>query len=1217
MNWLSMFEASVCTRLCLTLLHSVWQTALAALAVWTVDAVWRRLSVERRYALHVAALLLAVAAMPATYLLLEPVELSRTSRSPIAAAITSSATIAAPSTQVLAEAPTPVAADPLDDDAPLPATEPLFDAAPDDSPQPRSLTVAAIARWTTLAPWLTALYLLGVAAMLARLGAATVGAHRLVSRAEPIVGGPLVELLRNRARQWSMKGAPALARTQQIVTPKVVGLLRPTILLPASAAIGLSPAELEMILAHELAHVRRYDLWVNLAQRLAEAVLFYHPAIWLLSRRISALREYCCDELSCQAANQTAAASRVHYAMALLRVVELAHPQNAGIEELTALAADGRSPSEIRRRVARLFGEPVREPLHLTRGGMALLLVLGTLVIFGPTVWPSRADAPQDQASNADKPASDAPSQKPPREFHLTVLGPDDQPVKQAEIEIRTRPPVAAEQITRGTVVRQARYGTMARTDDVGRMSLSLPSEPKSFVVMISKPGFGPYWAEWDSAAHPQTRPAEFTARLDAAWSVGGVVVDEAGQPIEGVSVSPSIQLKMRPGDTSEVYSGKTMVTKPDGAWRYDHVPADKADVRLSLDHPDYAPLRLSVPRDGFGIGLQEKPVRRIEMKRGITVTGRVTDDAGAPIAGALVRTKFSNDIREAKTDDQGQYQLQGCEPRMARVVVSAKGRATDMQEVRIDPDMPPVNFSMQPGGKIRIHVVDAEGKGIPKARIFFQRWRGPIDYFEFNHVDQYADEHGVWEWNEAPLDEFEADICRPDGMQLPREKLIARSEEYIFQPPEALVVSGRVVDAVTKELVRKFRVTPGLRNPDPGIRMNWIPREAYDATDGTYRLRFTHSYPGHLVRIEADGYLVAISRDIQSDEGTVTVNFELRRAADIAATILQPDGAPAAGAEIALGVAGSQISIRNGRFDGGTYATRLTAGEDGRFSIPARDEPFQLVILHAAGFAHLKSSEGPIPDRIGLTPWARIEGTYRIGPQPAPGIRLWLNTSGIHAYGRDVPHITSHYTVTTGQQGSFLFERVTAGQGYVGREITRTVDDGAIEIASSVMSYVDFAAGETVHLDLGGHGRAVEGRLQPPPETTGQVVWSFADVELTPNLKQPAIAKAPADVRDDAERLQAWWNAWNKSAEGKAWRTAYEAYEQRRRQLPRISCSVGRDGRFRIDDVPPGDYVLSVRSDRQPTPGVIDGYRVSVPAPNEGEVEEAIDLGSLQLRQP
>ena len=80
--------------------------------------------------------------------------------------------------------------------------------------------------------------------------------------------------------------------------PSVVGWLRPVILLPASALTGLSPAHLDAIIAHELAHVRRHDFAVNLLQTAAEILLFYHPACWWISRRIRAEREHCCDDIA-------------------------------------------------------------------------------------------------------------------------------------------------------------------------------------------------------------------------------------------------------------------------------------------------------------------------------------------------------------------------------------------------------------------------------------------------------------------------------------------------------------------------------------------------------------------------------------------------------------------------------------------------------------------------------------------------------------------------------------------------------------------------------------------------------------------------------------------------------------------------------------------------------------------------------------------------------
>ena len=578
------------------------------------------------------------------------------------------------------------------------------------------------------------------------------------------------------------------------------------------------------------------------------------------------------------------------------------------------------------------------------------------------------------------------------------------------------------------------------------------------------------------------------------------------------------------------------------------------------------------------------------------------------------MRTKFLNDIREARTNDKGEYRLIGCEPRMARIVVSANGMATDMQAVRVVAGMDAVNFSMKPGGKIRVRVVDEQGKGIPQARIFFQRWRGMFDYFEFDHVSEHADENGVWEWNEAPLDEIQADICRPGGMQLSRQRLVAREEEYVFQTPRALVVSGNVIDAQTKQPIQSFRVIPGLRNSDPRIGMNWIPSDSYDGSEGEYRIRLTHAYPAHLVRIEAEGYRVAISRDFMTDEGEVDYDFELQPAEDIAATILAARGEPAANAKIALGVSGSQISIEGGDIDdGSTYATKLRSDERGRFSLPARDDPFHLVITHAAGFAHLKSVDGPIPHRIKLSPWARAEGTFRVGTEPAPNVVLSLNSAGFSSYGNGVPNVFTSHDVTTGQDGRFVFERVFPGKGQIRRRILLMVNEGATEVTSSQRTSTEFIFGKTTQIDLGGTGRPVIGKLVPPDGYSEEVFWHFALISAEADLAQPKSPTPPEDTENDPEQRRTWWNTWMSTDEGKAWKAAYRAYRQRQHRVSYMTASVDSDGSFRIDDVPSGAYVLRVRFSEKAV-GELSEYRFSVPMLETEYVAEPLDLGTLKL---
>jgi hypothetical protein len=89
-----------------------------------------------------------------------------------------------------------------------------------------------------------------------------------------------------------------LLATDRVDSPSVVGWLRPVVLAPVGVLCGLAPEQVEALLAHELAHVRRNDYLVNVLQGIAESLLFYQPAVWWISNQIRAEREHCCDDLA-------------------------------------------------------------------------------------------------------------------------------------------------------------------------------------------------------------------------------------------------------------------------------------------------------------------------------------------------------------------------------------------------------------------------------------------------------------------------------------------------------------------------------------------------------------------------------------------------------------------------------------------------------------------------------------------------------------------------------------------------------------------------------------------------------------------------------------------------------------------------------------------------------------------------------------------------------
>jgi hypothetical protein len=388
-------------------------------------------------------------------------------------------------------------------------------------------------------------------------------------------------------------------------------------------------------------------------------------------------------------------------------------------------------------------------------------------------------------------------SKATPRILKLQLVAPDGKPVPHAEVSFRNTPAVKPEQVKVGEFVRADKYSARIKTDGSGKLVVKLTKIANYFAIDIEVPGYGPYWAQWRSKERAEDLPEKFVAELDAGWSVGGIITDSEGNPIKGAKIHPSIEFKKRPGDESQLGLGTEVKTGEDGKWHFDSVPISMNAVSVSIKHPQFMPEGRNLARSEYGLNKGTEPSAKILLKPGIVITGHVTDEAGKPIAEARV---FTRD-REAKTSKEGTYRLAGLGPGKVRVVVAAKARAMDMRDLNVEPNMEPVDFVLKPGGKIRIRVLNKEGQPLPKTRVFFQQWRGrQVEYFEFDKIPQYANKDGVWEWDGAPLDALEADICPPNGMQLVRQNITAREQEYVFHPLAALVISGQIISRHSRQ---------------------------------------------------------------------------------------------------------------------------------------------------------------------------------------------------------------------------------------------------------------------------------------------------------------------------------------------------------------------------------------------------------------------------------
>ncbi|MDQ3801083.1 MAG: M56 family metallopeptidase, partial [Acidobacteriota bacterium] len=167
--------------------------------------------------------------------------------------------------------------------------------------------------------------------------------QRLRLTGKEIVSEFRQENLLKLCRQMRVTKPVILLESQLVKVPTVIGWLKPVILIPSCALTGLTPQQFELILAHELAHIRRYDYLINLIQTIFETLLFYHPAVWWVSSQIRNERENACDDLAVNVGGDAAV-----YARALIEMERLrkANPS-------LAMAADGGSLTE---RIHRLVG---------------------------------------------------------------------------------------------------------------------------------------------------------------------------------------------------------------------------------------------------------------------------------------------------------------------------------------------------------------------------------------------------------------------------------------------------------------------------------------------------------------------------------------------------------------------------------------------------------------------------------------------------------------------------------------------------------------------------------------------------------------------------------------------------------------------------------------------------------------------------------------------
>lgn len=316
--------------------------------------------------------------------------------------------------------PLPVGAN---SDSPLPAPEPI-PAPPARSAAPVPPVVLPTWQALVLLAWVTAVILM-VVLLIQRVF--FVRALLAQSREAPDALSVLLEQCR---RHMGVHGVAGVRLTGLSTSPSVCGLLRPVILMPEQMARQLETTQLRSVLFHELAHIKRGDLWINLLQTLLQIVYLHHPLLWLANARIRAIREQAVDEAVLAALGKDAE----EYPRTLLSISKLAFGPPALSLRLLGVVESKRA---LAARIRLMVSRPFPQNANLGLAGLMVVLVVGAALL------------PMARAKSGTSPAGESAASTAAPVVPAGSAGPDaGTPVAKTELESkpateRANPPEA------------------------------------------------------------------------------------------------------------------------------------------------------------------------------------------------------------------------------------------------------------------------------------------------------------------------------------------------------------------------------------------------------------------------------------------------------------------------------------------------------------------------------------------------------------------------------------------------------------------------------------------------------------------------------------------------------------------------------------------------------------------------------------------------------
>ena len=539
------------------------------------------------------------------------------------------------------------------------------------------------------------------------------------------------------------------------------------------------------------------------------------------------------------------------------------------------------------------------------------------------------------------------------------------------------------------------------------------------------------------------------------------------------------------------------------------------------------------------------------------------------------------------------------------------------------------------------------------------------------------VDDDGVWTWSEAPRGPMQMNITAP-GFMGRTVSVEGGGEPITVTLTLSLQITGKVVDDATGKKIPEFAVIEGIVFDKSGptgevnLRPNWQTQRTSRERNGAFTCRFESPEYERMLRVEAEGYQPCDSRRIKNDEGRIELEFRLKRLSGMelarqekartgrTGRVVDPDGKPAAFATIiyATNSPSGGIGLSMHHLEGHAHKS-TKADQDGRFTLPpieldeSKNECYAFVVIHDSGFVRIeqddfektynlaKKSDAPA---IRLEPWAEFEGKVMIGSNPAADTDVDFNLFEGMLSDRSKPRIGMTFFAKTDAHGRVVIKRVAPGRYRFARTQSVQQSDGMSPRYPIEATLVDLKPGEKKIVNLGGKGRPVVGRIETTPELKkllgqgDQRVSIHAVLPPMPNIEPP---KLPDDLQAEWEKIQAEAEKLQNEPEklqalrenglkkvlafAEDWqKNSPSMKEQEKWQEKNLEVMnsgymgmIDKDGRFRVDDVPAGDWTF--RCDLYTGPmmqhaGAATPKNFTIPEIPGGRSDEPFDLGEIEV---